>query len=72
MISPLKKILKTITRIRYVMESIILFFNNLSAEELKKLLFFKKSMNEAYVQKTLNSFYVILDASEDLKESVRI
>ena len=59
-------------RLRHVVGSVVLLFDNLSAEELERLLFRDLSTGGALVQDTLDSLHAILDMPEDRTKPVRM
>ena len=63
---------KFITRLRQVVGSVVLLFDNLSAEELTRLLFPSTPTGGNTVQHTLDSLHAVLDVPEDLSKPIRM
>jgi Heterokaryon incompatibility protein (HET) len=59
-------------RLRQVVGSVVLLFDNLSAEELARLLFPTALSGGDAVQSTLNSLHAVLDVPEDLSKPIQI
>jgi len=60
------------TRLRHLVGSVVLLFDNLSAEELERLLFPDMSTGGTLVQDTLDSLHAILDVPEDRTKPVQL
>ena len=59
-------------RLRRVVGSVILLFDNLSAEELARLLFLSTLNGGILVQNTLDSLHAIFDVPEDLSKPIQM
>lgn len=59
-------------RLRQVVGSVVLLFDNLSAEELARLLFPAVSTGRNIVQQTLNSLHAVLDVPEGPSQPLRM
>ena len=59
-------------RMRQILNNLVLLFDNLSAEELERLLFFTTTNREIVMQNSLNSLHVIFDISKDLSKFIQI
>lgn len=59
-------------RLRHVVGSVVLLFDNLSAEELARLLFPTVSSGGVIVQHTLNSLHAVFDIPEDWSKPIQM
>ncbi|KIW99831.1 uncharacterized protein Z518_10759 [Rhinocladiella mackenziei CBS 650.93] len=60
------------TRLRHLVGSVVLLYDNLSAEELERLLFPSLSTGGTLVQDTLDPLHAILDVPEDRTKPVKM
>jgi Heterokaryon incompatibility protein (HET) len=61
-----------VMRLRQVVGSVILLFDNLSAEELARLLFPSQLTGGLVVQETLDSLHAVFDVPEDLGKPIQM
>jgi hypothetical protein len=60
------------TRLRKIVGSVVLLYDNLSAEELARLLFLNAPTGRMIVQQTLDSLHAVFDVPEDLSKPIQM